>query len=73
MSELCNEYMNSYGFLQIHENPDFNKFLHIHEIPARLKQAIVFEYFPSNRFFVLHIWTLGIDGKSGTTQAGSCF
>ena len=24
-------------------------------------------------FFVLHIWALGIDGKSGTTQAGSCF
>ena len=47
----CNEYMNSYKFLQIHENPNFNESLQIHEIPARLKQAPVFEYFPSNRFF----------------------
>ena len=47
MSELCNEYMNPYEFLQIHENPNSNELLQIHEIPARLKQAPVFDYFPA--------------------------
>ena len=49
---------------------NFYKFMKIRHDSSRLPFSSI-----SHRidFFVLHIWALGIDGKSGTTQAGSCF
>ena len=46
------------------------KFMKIRHDSSRLLFSSIFHRID---FFVLHIWALGIDGKSGTTQAGSCF
>ena len=69
-SEAPKATYNFYKFMEIRISTNFYKFMEIRNASSRLMFSTIFHRID---FFVLHIWALGIDGKSGTPQAGSCF